>query len=127
MPREPIPDEVRRFILTSVPSVPFVEAMLMFMGRRGEPLENSEVARRLYVSDAAAAEILRQLGEARIVQPCPGNLSHRYAPDGDLGRMLDQVRTCYARDLIGVTDLIHSRSGRKAQQFADAFKLRKDS
>ena len=32
--RSAIPDDVRRFILTSVPSVPYLEAMLLL---RGEP------------------------------------------------------------------------------------------
>ena len=35
MAREPIPEELRRFILTSVPSVPFVEALLVFRGANG--------------------------------------------------------------------------------------------
>jgi hypothetical protein len=41
--------------------------------------------------------------------------------------MLRQLATAYSRDLIGVTDLIHSRTARRAQQFADAFRIRKDS
>ena len=34
MPREPIPEDLRRFILTSIPSVPFVEAMLIYRDAR---------------------------------------------------------------------------------------------
>jgi DNA-binding Lrp family transcriptional regulator len=127
MPRDPIPDEVRRFILTSIPSVPFIEALLMFMAQRGREIETREIARGLYVSEPAAADIVRQLAEARIVQPAAAPASHRYSPEPELADMLGQVAAFYSRDLIGVTDLIHSRTSRKAQQFADAFKLRKDS
>jgi hypothetical protein len=41
--------------------------------------------------------------------------------------MLDRLAGIYARNLVDVTNLIHSKTSRKAQQFADAFKWRKDS
>jgi hypothetical protein len=41
--------------------------------------------------------------------------------------MLDKVTHAYVHNLIGVTRLIHSRTERMAHQFADAFKIRKDS
>jgi hypothetical protein len=129
MPREPIPDELRRFILTSVPSVPFMEAMLLFMARRGVALEVADIAKGLYMPGAAAADIVQALHAAHIVEPAaPGATTYRFAPaTEELGCMLAHLAAIYAHDLIGVTDLIHSRTGRKAQQFADAFKLRKDS
>jgi hypothetical protein len=40
--------------------------------------------------------------------------------------MLDRLAHAYVHDLIGVTRIIHSRTERMAQQFADAFKFRKD-
>ena len=44
-----MPDDLRRFILTSIQSVPFVEAILLFMGQAGLSLDAPTVARRLYV------------------------------------------------------------------------------
>ena len=41
--------------------------------------------------------------------------------------MVEQLATSYRSNLVEVTALIHSRTGRMAQQFADAFKLRKES
>jgi hypothetical protein len=69
MPREPIPDEVRRFILTSVPSVPFVEAMLLYMGRTGSEVGIAEIARGLYIPEPAADDIVEALHAAQIVVP----------------------------------------------------------
>jgi hypothetical protein len=37
------------------------------------------------------------------------------------------VAKAYATNLVAVTDVIHSRLDRRAQQFADAFRWRKDS
>ena len=129
MPREPIPDELRRFILTSVPSVPFVEAMLLFMAKEDAALSVDEIARGLYLPRGAALQVIEALREAHIVAADPAQReANRFAPASpELDAMLRNLATFYARDLIGVTDLIHSRTARRAQQFADAFRIRKDS
>jgi Mn-dependent DtxR family transcriptional regulator len=128
MPREPVPEELRRFILTTIPSVPFVEAMLIYMAAHGEPVETTLLAQRLYVSAKAAEEIATQLREARMVEAVPGQPArHRFAPQtGELAAYLGQLAMYYRTNLVDVTDLIHARTVRRAQQFADAFKLRKD-
>lgn len=122
---EAIADDVRRFILTSIPSVPFMEAMLIFKALPGQPVPTRSVAERLYVGDRQAAALVEQLREARIVEAAGGG-AHRYAPDTALAAMLDRLALAYVHNLIGVTRLIHSRTERMAQQFADAFKFRKD-
>ena len=129
MSREPIPDELRRFILTSVPSVPFVEAMLLYMAKAGTALSVDEIARGLYMPRGAAAQVVDALHEAQVVSADPAQPeASRFAPASpELDEMLRNLANFYARDLIGVTDLIHSRTARRAQQFADAFRLRKDS
>ena len=127
MPRDPIPDDVRRFVLTSIPSVPFVEAMLLFKTLSGQPVETAKVAERLYIGEKAAAGLVQQLEAARVVEPTEHPGMHRYAPEPALASMLDRLAHAYVHDLIGITALIHSRTERKAQQFADAFKFRKDS
>jgi hypothetical protein len=116
MPREPLPEDLRRFILTSVPSVPFVEALLLLRAT-GAPMTAEDLARRIYVSPRVAADVLQQLQEAGVLQ----------SSDPDLAGMVDLLAVFYRTHLVEVTDLIHSRTARKAQQFADAFKIRKDS
>ena len=128
MPREPIPEDLRRFLLTSVPSVPFVEALLLLREARGEPVETTQVARRLYLPEHAAVTVLEQLAQARIVERSPqGPSAHRFAPDPGLATVVEQLASYYRSHLVEITDVIHSRTGRKAQKFADAFKWRNDS
>jgi hypothetical protein len=127
MAREPIPENLYRLILTSIPSVPYLEALLVFRASPGRPVTVRELSSRLYMPEKPAFELVLQLREAGVVQPAEGSDAHRYAAQGELAAMLDSLATFYSRDLIGVTELIHSRTGRKAQQFADAFKWRKDS
>ncbi|HUP98699.1 MAG TPA: hypothetical protein VM073_12185 [Usitatibacter sp.] len=127
MPRDPIPEDLRRFILTSVPSVPFLEALLVYREARGEPVPPIQVSRRLYIPERAAAEVIEQLVASRFIQPVgdPG-VGHRFAPEQELAPVAEQLASYYRSNLVAVTDLIHSRTGRMAQQFADAFRLRKD-
>jgi hypothetical protein len=126
MPREAIPEDLRRFILTSVPSVPFVEALLVFRDADGKAIETSAVARRLYMGERAVAEVVAQLAAAGMVQAGDAPATHRYAPEPGLAAMLELLARFYRTHLVEVTDLIHSKTGRLAQQFADAFKWKKE-
>jgi DNA-binding IscR family transcriptional regulator len=101
--------------------------MLLFKALPGQPVETRSIAERLYISEKQAAALVDQLREASVVSPVEGSPStHRYAPPAELAATLDRVAHAYVDNLIGVTRLIHSRTGRMAHQFADAFKIRKD-
>lgn len=121
--RQPIPDDVRRFILTSVPSIPFLEAMLLMRAEPRAAWDAAAIARRLYIPTSRADELISQLAEAALAERSGTAL--RWQPDPALAAVVDTLATLYAEDLVGVTELIHSRQERRAQQFADAFRLRK--
>lgn len=129
MTKAGIPDEVRRFILTSVPSVPYLESVLLLRAEPEADWDAPRLARRLYLAEPRAAELLGELATAGIAQPAPqapGNF--RFDPaTPELAAMLGQLARTYAANLVGVTDLIHSRVDKRAQQFADGFRWRKDS
>jgi predicted ArsR family transcriptional regulator len=124
-----IADDIKRFILTSIPSVPFLEAMLLLRNDAAVPWDAARLAQRLYLSEKAAAELLQQLHETHIVSADEqANSSYRYSPSSDaLQHMIDRLAETYAAHLVDVTHLIHSKTGKKAQHFADAFIWRKDS
>lgn len=137
MDKPSIPEDIRRFVLTSIPSVPFLEALLLM---RADPLQawhRDSLARRLYVREKTAENLLADLCTAGMVARCAapegGNASSfpqyfHYAPDPDfLRERIDRLADLYSTHLVEVTHLIHSSLDRKAQQFADAFKWRKDS
>ena len=129
MTRKDLPDPVRRFILTSVPSVPYLEAVLLLRRETQLAWDAAMVARRLYLAEPVAGELLAALASAGIAQPGAQEPARfRYGPaTPELAAMLDAVAAAYSADLVRVTDLIHSRVDRRAQQFADAFRWRKDS
>lgn len=138
MTRDKIPDDVRRFILTSVPSVPYLEAMLLLRSVPDEKWDGKRVAQRLYISEKRGVELLVSLHEAGIASSCPPSpgfaelqpVQYCYGPAlNGLSELVDSLADTYTRNLVDVTNLIHANSGSasKVQQFADAFKWRKDS
>lgn len=125
----PIPDEVKRFILLGVPSVPYLEAMLLL---RSDPMhgwDHKRLALRLYTNEKAAAGLLVQLHTAGVLMMLNQEpLTYRYQPQSDdLKNMIDCLADTYARHLVDVTNLIHAKTNKMAHKFADAFIWRKDS
>lgn len=127
MPRDPtIPDAVRRFVLTSVPSVPFLEAAGVFHSNADATFTAEAIASALYVARDTAEKLLAQLLQAGIV--APAGEGYRFAPrDAELASALDALFACYRVNLVGITNLVHDATQRSAARFANAFKLRKDS
>jgi DNA-binding IclR family transcriptional regulator len=120
-----IPDDVRRFVLTSISSVPHLEALLLLRASP-EPWPLTRVAQRLYISDKAAEKLLADLCASGMLV-CDAD-TYRYAPETALMQeTVDNVARAYSQNLVAMTNLIHSSVERKAHQFADAFNLRKKS
>lgn len=121
-------DDVRRFVLTSIPSVPYLEAALLLRGAPHRSVDATDLAGSLYLSERAARELLQQLSEGGLVAPDPQRpAAVRYQPrDESLAASMDALSAAYAGNLVQVTHLIHDATAKKAQRFADAFKLRKD-
>lgn len=124
--REPLPDDVRRFVLTSIPSVPHLEALLLLRSQPQRPWDALTIARRLYVPEARAAELLRSLHAGGFAVD-EGGAGFRYQPrDEALQGMIERVDHLYATRLVEMTDLIHTRVEKRALQFADAFRWKKE-
>lgn len=119
-----LPLDVRRFILIGVPDVPYLEALLLLRSDDGTAWDPKRVAQRLFVSEQRGAELLQALVAGGIAHATEGGFQYRPSPD--MRAMLDKLAAIYSADLVGVTKLIHSRSDKQAQKFADAFRLRKD-
>lgn len=131
MAQQAIPEDIRRFVLTSIPSVPHLEALLLLRGTP-VPWSTAALAERLYLGEKLATGLLDDLCNSGMAVATTGTdqapASYCYHPASDLLRAtIDSLAEFYARHLVEVTHLIHSKHDRKAQQFADAFKWRKDS
>ena len=120
-----IVENVRRFILTSIPSVPHLEALLLMCREREGEWDEVSLARRLYVAEKTAHTLLADLSEAGfIARPRESHAVFRYRPaSAEQAEMVDKVADAYATNLIDVTNLTH---GRSALLFADAFVIRRE-
>ena len=126
MRRGDIPDDVRRFILTSIPSVPYLEAVLLLRSEPQTRWHARTLASRLYVPERQGAELLANLAAAGIAAGAAED-GYSYQPaTGELRERIEALARTYSANLVGVTDLIHSRIEKRAHQFADAFRFRKD-
>lgn len=121
-----LPADLRRFILTSIPSVPYLEAVLLLRADPGLAWGSSQLARRLYVPEPAGLELVALLRASGIAADAEAPGCIRYQPDEALSVLIEGVAAAYTQDLVAVTRLIHSRIDRRAQQFADAFRFRKE-
>ena len=123
----PLPDDVRRFVFTTVPSVPHVEAVLLLRRESSASWTPGQLARRIYLPETRASGLLQELEAAGITEKMPeGEAGYRYRPSPELAGMLDRLAALYSTNLVAVTDLIHSSLDRRAHQFADAFRWKKD-
>lgn len=125
---EPISDDVRRFIVDSIDSVAQLEALLLLRNHRHRTWSCQAVAEEIYNSEQHTAELLDKLvarGFIAVedVQP----RAFRYQPASlQVAESIDRLADTYSRYLVPVTNLIHGKSRRIIQQFADAFKLKKE-
>jgi len=128
MTSNPIPEDVRQFILDKIDSVAQLEALLLLRANPSDDWDAAAVAKRLYVDEPQAGSALnRSLEEKLLFTPSAEPRRYRYQPESpELGRMIDRVAEIYSKHLVPVTNLIHAKPKSRVQEFADAFKFRKD-
>lgn len=124
-------EDVRRLLASAIASVPHLEAVLLL--RDGStPMPRlwsvTDVASRLYLPEARIHNILGELSDSGLLSQSGGSPSlYAYSPrTAELADVVNRLADAYRTHLIQVTEFIHSKTGRKAQHFADAFRWRKE-
>jgi hypothetical protein len=125
MPDEPIPDDVRDFILRHIDSIAQIEALLLLRDNPTKIWDIPAATKRLYISNQEAAHVLTRLCQDGLVDAKEGVYSY-HCPDAEIRAVIDRLADAYARHLIPVTNMIHSKPTR-IRQFSDAFKFRRNS
>ena len=122
-----IPDDLAQFVLEKIESVAQLEALLLLRSDPEKAWSTEALAARLYIGEEQTAELLRGLAVQGLVTAEANASVHRYQPvTAELNEMLDRLAGIYAKHLVPVTNLIHSKPKPRIQEFADAFRLRKD-
>ena len=125
MSSDSITPDVRDFIHRYVDSIAQLEALLLLRREKEARWTNQSVGKRLYVSPEMASNLLDRLHSDGFLSNDNGMFQYGCA-EPDLENMVDKVAEIYARQLIPMTNLIHSKASR-IREFADAFKVRRDT
>jgi hypothetical protein len=128
MADDPIPDDVRRFILAFIDSIAHLEALLLLYGRREPEWTVPEVAQRLYISEEQTGGVLARLvSDGLVASPAGPPTRFVYRPgSAELDQAVERVADTYRHQLVPVTNLVHSKPKTRIREFADAFRIRKD-
>ncbi|HLG56409.1 MAG TPA: hypothetical protein VI485_13820 [Vicinamibacterales bacterium] len=109
--RAELPRDVKELVLRYIDSVAELEALLLLRAEEG-PWCHETLARRLYVDDRTADEVLMALHRGGLVSRADDGF--RYAPRSDARqRAVDALADSYPKFLIPMTHLIHSKSRRR--------------
>jgi hypothetical protein len=120
-----IPDNVHRFLLTSIETVPHLE-LLVLLWREQRPFTTEELSRRLYLGPVATRALADDLVDAELLDRVAGDdlFQVRTEPQ-ELRKLLQDVDMTYSRNLRQVAELIHNNTERRAHKFSRAFVWRK--
>jgi hypothetical protein len=122
-----IPDEVRRFILAQIDSVPLIEALLLLCDRADEVWTDDKLGRALYVSPVIAKKIASDMLHRGWITVSSEADGYVYNSVWDCeGVFMKTLASVYRTQLVPVTQLIHSQSSSAARDFAKAFNLKKE-
>jgi hypothetical protein len=128
MTDDPIPNDVKAFLLQHIDSIAQLEALLLLRADSELAWSADTLAKRLYIPVQETAEVVARLcADGFLVSTGSEPLLYQYqCTSSEQARMVDLVAECYARYLIPVTHLIHTKPRTRVQEFADAFRLRKE-
>ncbi|MEO6064318.1 MAG: hypothetical protein ABIP49_00865 [Lysobacterales bacterium] len=126
----PISGNVRRFLASSISSVPQLEALLLLCadGGAARDWDGATIASRIYQSERDSLALLDELaGLGLLERVCEAPLRFRYAPGSpEISAVVREVAAAYATHLVEITQFIHAKRDVKAVRFADAFRWRKE-
>jgi len=119
-----IPDDLREFILKYFDTIAQLEALVLLRENASETWSVAKAAKRLYIDERQTASILSKLCEEGLLA-CENDIYHFECTDTGKRSMIDKLAGIYARHVVPVTNIIHSKPPR-IQEFADAFRIKKD-
>lgn len=124
MPSAELTPDMRRFVMARIRSVPMLEALLLVRSS-AEEWTVPKLVSRLYLPEVRVKTLVRELCSEGFASFVKGKV--RYAPSSsEVDDMVSSIAAVYSRHVVTVAELIHSGLERQAQDFADAFQLRRD-
>jgi hypothetical protein len=124
-----IPEDIKRFLLEKIDSIAQWEGLLLMQAAPEKTWNGQEIAQNLYISLKETTQLLADLEAREIIESIRGQtpVLYRYRPcTVELDMVIKRTAKLYRQSLISITNIIHSKSKSRVQEFADAFRIRKD-
>jgi hypothetical protein len=124
---EPIPENLRSFIIERINSVEALEILLLLFGHATQELSAAEVSQKLYTSVGSASARLDELQQAKLLvligtEP----IRYRFNPTGPEAAVVADLEKIYKQRRVSVISFIYSKPSDPLRAFSDAFRLRKE-
>ncbi len=118
-------EEVKSFVVRYVKSLEQLE-ILCVLGESEEPLSVDEIYRKVKTNKDSISGCLKYfLNEGLVIL----EKDHRYClakKYPDLARIVSELHIAYRQQLVAIVEMIYKAPRSHAEDFADAFKFRKD-
>lgn len=124
-----IPEDIKRFLLLHIDTIAEWEGLLLLRNEAQHQWTVEALAQRLYISLGEADALLNKLVERGFVaaEGASGSTHYVYNPKRqDQRDKITLLAEYYAKHLVPITNLIHSKTKSKIQKFADAFRIGKE-
>jgi hypothetical protein len=117
-----------QFIKENLDTVPHLEALMLIWNSRPVGWTCEEVASRLYIASDEVTALLKDLVRLQVVSEAQDeSLKYSYLPRStEQDELMSQVDAVYRRDLVRVSNMIHSKASTSVREFARAFRFRKE-
>jgi hypothetical protein len=116
--------QVDQFVLEEIDSVPHLEALLLLWNSRPKQWSPEDMGRALYLTSEYTQAVLQELVNRKFVSNEGGRYSYQSDPDRD--RIIEALDRIYRREIIRISNMIHSKASPAVRAFARAFRLKKD-
>jgi hypothetical protein len=120
----PLRAEIERFIEDEIDSVPHLEALLLLWNTRPRVWSIDELSRYLYIPADRTRQILRDLQQRDLILCESESCSYHSTEARD--SLIAGVDRTWRRELVRLSNMIHSKASPSVRDFARAFRFRKD-
>jgi hypothetical protein len=117
-------EEIDRFVLAEIDTVPHLECLLLLWRSRPRQWPLGEIGAALFISDEATRAILRDLQRRQLVSALSDE-RFSYHPAGH-DRLVQGLERTYRVELVRISNMIHSKPSAALREFARAFRMKKE-
>lgn len=121
-------EEVNRFILDQIETVPHLEALLLLWNSKPQRWSEEKLCERLFVAADAIRDIMQDLVRRQLIAAQSKSSDEYWYETGveRTDRLVEALNETYRKELVRVSTLIHSKAPRSVRAFARAFKFTKE-